>query len=239
MCYPFMCKAGRLHHQWVSDMKSSTLLCQCCVMLEHAINLCRTRTPHELRPLPHNRHRVLYGSIQSRCSTNFTGTPTAGAPPEVVFNWRQISVIVMHGRRARPYCKHIDPLMDLSFHSPTTQFLGDEDRSVAHADPSAWRSSMILRLVTGLQSKQHSRPQNSHDTADEVRIVAIQENSRKEIERVVCHRARSLPSIGMRVLALGSPNCVCTAGDHALEHRIQPTHKLKRRIFEQSVLHQR
>ncbi|XP_044397892.1 uncharacterized protein [Triticum aestivum] len=215
MCYPFMCKAGRLHHQWVSDMKSSTLLCQCCVMLEHAINLCRTRTPHELRPLPHNRHRVLYGSIQSRCSTNFTGTPTAGAPPE------------------------IDPLMDLSFHSPTTQFLGDEDRSVAHADPSAWRSSMILRLVTGLQSKQHSRPQNSHDTADEVRIVAIQENSRKEIERVVCHRARSLPSIGMRVLALGSPNCVCTAGDHALEHRIQPTHKLKRRIFEQSVLHQR
>ncbi|XP_044397888.1 uncharacterized protein [Triticum aestivum] len=255
-------------------MKSSTLLCQCCVMLEHAINLCRTRTPHELRPLPHNRHRVLYGSIQSRCSTNFTGTPTAGAPPEVVFNWRQISVIVMHGRRARPYCKHIDPLMDLSFHSPTTQFLGDEDRSVAHADPSAWRSSMILRLVTGLQSKQHSRPQNSHDTADEVRIVAIQvcvesshllshfksklwmpsrwladgecctaaylmENSRKEIERVVCHRARSLPSIGMRVLALGSPNCVCTAGDHALEHRIQPTHKLKRRIFEQSVLHQR
>ena len=68
----------------------------------------------------------------------------------------------------------IDPLMDLSFHSPTTQFLGDEDRSVAHADPSAWRSSMILRLVTGLQSKQHSRPQNSHDTADEVRIVAIQ-----------------------------------------------------------------
>ena len=107
MCYPFMCKAGRLHHQWVSDMKSSTLLCQCCVMLEHAINLCRTRTPHELRPLPHNRHRVLYGSIQSRCSTNFTGTPTAGAPPEVVFNWRQISVIVMHGRRARPYCKHV------------------------------------------------------------------------------------------------------------------------------------
>ncbi|KAM3258243.1 hypothetical protein ACQJBY_050162 [Aegilops geniculata] len=84
MCYPFMCKAGRLHHQQVSDTDSSTLLCQCCVMLEHAINLCRTQSPHELPPLPHNRHRALYGSIQSRCSTNFAGTPTAGALPEVL-----------------------------------------------------------------------------------------------------------------------------------------------------------
>ncbi|EMS60156.1 hypothetical protein TRIUR3_13778 [Triticum urartu] len=71
-------------------MESSTLLCQCCVMLAHAINLCQTQTPHQLvpdtdhPPLPHNSHRALYGSIQSRCSTNFTGTPTTGAPPQVI-----------------------------------------------------------------------------------------------------------------------------------------------------------
>ncbi|XP_037436573.1 uncharacterized protein LOC119303547 [Triticum dicoccoides] len=85
-------------------------------MLAHAINLCQTQTPHQLvpdtehPPLPHNSHRALYGSIQSRCSTNFTGTPTTSAPPQ------------------------IDPLMDLSFHSPTsnTQLPGDEDHSAAH-----------------------------------------------------------------------------------------------------------
>ncbi|XP_040246958.1 uncharacterized protein [Aegilops tauschii subsp. strangulata] len=170
------------------------VICSCAKQDDYAINRYRTRTllpsfatvvscsstastcdGHELHMNSLLCHIIgIERSTEASNLAVLTTSPeiqTASAPAEVV---SRVFLIADHAVEThKPYgcfCfvtfsdLQIDPLMDLSFHSPTsnTQFLGDEDRSAAHKSyttcdrfyrPNEFLYSINLRLPRSLHQE--------------------------------------------------------------------------------------